>query len=38
MNLEQDVGSPGLRQAKRSYCPDLMLKRYLLNPHREGAG
>jgi len=38
MNLEQDVGSPGLRQAKRSYCPDLMLKRYRLNPHREGAG
>ena len=35
INLEQDVGSPGLRQAKRSYCPDLMLKRYILTPRRE---
>lgn len=27
-NLEQDLGSPSLRQTKRSYAPELMLKKY----------
>ena len=36
INLEQDLGVPGLRQSKRSFCPDQMLKRHLLRPRGEG--
>ncbi len=32
INLEQDVGVPGLRRSKRSYCPDHLLNRYWLEP------
>lgn len=28
MNMEQDLGKPGLRQTKRSYAPDLMAHKY----------
>ena len=35
INREQDLGIPGLRQAKQSYMPDLMLKDYLLVPGQE---
>jgi hypothetical protein len=29
-NIEQDLGLPGLRQAKRSYAPAVMLKKYTI--------
>lgn len=32
LNREQDLGIPGLRQAKRSYAPALFLKNYTLTP------
>ena len=32
INREQDLGLPGLRQAKQSYLPDRMLKDFLLIP------
>ncbi|MBQ9338467.1 MAG: DUF2156 domain-containing protein [Lentisphaeria bacterium] len=32
INREQDLGIPGLRQAKQSYMPDRMLKDHLLIP------
>ena len=32
INREQDLGIPGLRQAKQSYLPDRMLKDFLLIP------
>ena len=32
LNREQDLGLPGLRQAKRSYDPALFLKNYVLTP------
>lgn len=32
INREQDLGIPGLRQAKQSYMPDRMLKDWLLIP------
>ena len=32
INREQDLGIPGLRQAKQSYMPDRMLKDFLLIP------
>jgi len=32
LNREQDLGIPGLRQAKRSYAPALFLKNYMLTP------
>ena len=32
INREQDLGIPGLRQAKQSYMPDRMLKDFLLVP------
>ena len=32
LNREQDLGIPGLRQAKRSYDPVLFLKNYVLTP------
>jgi hypothetical protein len=32
LNREQDMGSPGLRQAKLSYHPDLLLQEHLLIP------
>ena len=32
MNLEQDMGNPGLRHSKRTYRPERMLPRYHLTP------
>ena len=32
LNREQDLGIPGLRQAKRSYAPALFLKNFTLTP------
>ena len=34
LNREQDLGIPGLRQAKRSYEPVLFLKNYMLTPRK----
>jgi hypothetical protein len=31
LNFEQDLGSPALRQAKASYRPDMMLKKYMVS-------
>lgn len=30
VNREEDVGSPGLRESKMSYVPDILLKKYLV--------
>ena len=35
INLEQDLGAPGLRRSKRSFCPDRMLPRHRLTPRGE---
>lgn len=32
MNFEQDLGIPGIRRAKSSYDPDILLKKYRLMP------
>jgi hypothetical protein len=32
LNIEQDMGVPGLRRSKRSYLPERMLPRYRLEP------
>ena len=32
MNREQDVGLPGLRQAKESYFPDRMIRKFKVYP------
>ncbi len=32
LNYEQDLGLPGLRQAKKSYCPAYFLKKYSIVP------
>jgi hypothetical protein len=32
LNIEQDMGVPGLRRSKRSYLPERMLSRYRLEP------
>lgn len=32
MNLEQDMGNPGLRRSKRTYRPERLLPRYHLTP------
>ena len=34
LNREQDLGSPGLRQAKQSYHPEYLLRNYDLFPRR----
>lgn len=35
MNMEQDLGKPGLRQTKRSYSPDLMAHKYRISLKKE---
>jgi len=35
LNIEQDMGDPGLRRSKRSYLPDRLLPRYRLTPRTE---
>jgi len=37
LNIEQDMGVPGLRRAKRSYLPERLLPRYRLAPHAESS-
>jgi hypothetical protein len=32
LNIEQDMGAPGLRRSKRSYLPERLLPRYRLEP------
>lgn len=32
LNREQDMGLPGLRQAKMSYLPDKFVKKYIISP------
>lgn len=36
VNREQDLGLPGLRRAKMSYAPELILKNYVLKPKSSG--
>ncbi len=35
LNIEQDMGLPGLRRSKRSYLPEMLLPRYRLEPRVE---
>ncbi|HBE90810.1 MAG: hypothetical protein A3E37_02885 [Candidatus Andersenbacteria bacterium RIFCSPHIGHO2_12_FULL_46_9] len=35
LNLEQDAGLPGLREAKKGYRPCLILKKYTITPFRD---
>ena len=35
LNIEQDMGDPGLRRSKRSYLPERLLPRYRLTPRTE---
>jgi hypothetical protein len=37
VNFEQDLGHPGFRQAKRSYRPVRMQRKFRLAPRRQGA-
>lgn len=37
INFEQDLGHPGFRQAKRSYRPVRMQRKFRLAPRRQGA-
>lgn len=38
VNREQDLGIPGLRQAKKSYFPDRMIKKYIIYPYGKERG
>jgi hypothetical protein len=36
INFEQDLGNPGFRKTKRSYCPDRLLSKLRVRPLRVG--
>ena len=37
LNIEQDMGDPGLRRSKQSYLPERLLPRYRLTPRTEAS-